>query len=307
MRSPKKLRARNKKRLLPQIVGIMKDISSPAAVKALLKERGLSPNKQLGQNFLVDTNMINKIADAAEVTKADAVLEIGPGLGALTQELSERAGSVVAVEIDSGLAQALETTLLGRENITVIHADFLKCDLAELHHALGGGSFKVAANLPYYITTAIIMRILESGLPYVSMSFLVQKEVADRMAAFPGTKSYGSLSIAVQYYTNVQVVLSVPRGCFLPPPGVDSVVVRLTARPPKVAVPKVEDFFRITRAAFAMRRKTLANNLAQGLGIGKDRAQQLIRAANLPENVRGEELSLEQFAEIARAYTQVDG
>ncbi|MGI6151535.1 MAG: 16S rRNA (adenine(1518)-N(6)/adenine(1519)-N(6))-dimethyltransferase RsmA [Christensenellales bacterium] len=284
----------------------MRDVSSPAAVRALLKDRGLSPNKQLGQNFLCDANIIKRIADAAGVNKADAVLEIGPGLGALTRELCDRADRVVAVEIDSGLAEVLKETLSDKKNATVIHGDFLKCDLAELHDVLGGGPFRVAANLPYYITTAIIMRLLESGLPVLSMSFLIQKEVAERMAAAPKTKSYGSLSIAVQYYTDVSVVLNVPRGCFLPSPGVDSVVVRLNKRPPKVDVPSEEDFFRITRAAFAMRRKTLANNLSVGLGISKERAEALIKAANLPENVRGEELSLEQFAQIARVYAHDD-
>lgn len=282
----------------------MRDVSSPAAVRALLKERGLSPNKALGQNFLCDPNIIKKIADVAGVTKDDAVLEIGPGLGALTRELCDRAKRVVAVEIDAGLAEALKETLSDKDNIEVLHQDFLKCDLEALHKALGGGSFRVAANLPYYITTPIIMRLLESGLPVLSMSFLVQKEVAERMAAAPGTKSYGSLSIAVQYYCDASVVLNVPRGCFLPPPGVDSVVVRLVRRPPKVQVPSEEDFFKITRAAFAMRRKTLANNLASGLGIPKERAERLILDANLPAGVRGEELSLEQFARIAGVFAQ---
>jgi 16S rRNA (adenine1518-N6/adenine1519-N6)-dimethyltransferase len=291
---------------MPRMKDDMRDVSSPAAVRALLKDRGLSPNKQLGQNFLCDANIIKRIADAAGVNKADAVLEIGPGLGALTRELCDRADRVVAVEIDSGLAEVLKETLSDKKNATVIHGDFLKCDLAELHDVLGGGPFRVAANLPYYITTAIIMRLLESGLPVLSMSFLIQKEVAERMAAAPKTKSYGSLSIAVQYYTDVSVVLNVPRGCFLPSPGVDSVVVRLNKRPPKVDVPSEEDFFRITRAAFAMRRKTLANNLSVGLGISKERAEALIKAANLPENVRGEELSLEQFAQIARVYAHDD-
>lgn len=291
---------------MPRMKDDMRDVSSPAAVRALLKDRGLSPNKQLGQNFLCDANIIKRIADAAGVNKADAVLEIGPGLGALTRELCDRADRVVAVEIDSGLAEVLKETLSDKKNATVIHGDFLKCDLAELHDVLGGGPFRVAANLPYYITTAIIMRLLESGLPVLSMSFLIQKEVAERMAAAPKTKSYGSLSIAVQYYTDVSVVLNVPRGCFLPSPGVDSVVVRLNKRPPKVDVPSEEDFFRITRAAFVMRRKTLANNLSVGLGISKERAEALIKAANLPENVRGEELSLEQFAQIARVYAHDD-
>lgn len=285
----------------------MKDISSPAAVRALLKERGLSPNKSLGQNFLCDANIIRKIADAAGVSRDDAVLEIGPGLGALTRELCDRAKRVVAVEIDSGLAEVLKDTLSDKDNATVLHEDFLKCDLTELHKALGGGPFRVAANLPYYITTPIIMRLLESGLPVQSMSFLIQKEVAERMAAAPKNKSYGSLSIAVQYHTDVSVVLNVPRGCFLPPPGVDSVVVRLEKRPPKVSVPSEEDFFKITRAAFAMRRKTLVNNLSAGLGISKERAEGLLKAAGLPVTVRGEELSLEQFAEIARVYAQNGG
>jgi len=284
----------------------MNDICSIAAVREALKARGLSPNKKLGQNFLCDENIIKKIAEAAGVTEGDSVLEIGPGLGALTAELCQRAERVVAVEIDSGLADALGEAFSGKPNVEIVHADFLKCDLAGLHKKLGGGPFRVAANLPYYITTAIVMRLLESDLPIVSMSFLVQKEVAERMAALPGTKSYGSLSIAVQYYTDISVALSVPRGCFFPPPAVDSVVVRMNVRPPKVKVVSEREFFRITRCAFAMRRKTLVNNLVAGLGLKREEAESMTARAKLPADVRGEALSLIQFAALADEYAHRD-
>lgn len=274
-----------------------------AAAKALLQSHGLAPNKKLGQNFLCDEGVVERIADSAGVTADDCVLEIGPGMGALTRALAHRARRVVAVEIDSGLIPVLQDTLADYDNVTVVHGDFLKADLGELHQTLGGGSFRVAANLPYYITTPIILRLLESGLPVLSMSFLVQKEVAERMAAKPGTKNYGSLSIAVQYYADVQVVLRVPPACFLPAPSVDSVVVRMDVRPPVVQVRSQEDFFRITRAAFAMRRKTLANNLASGLSLNRAQAEDLIAQAGLSPSVRGEALSLEEFARLSDAYT----
>ncbi len=282
----------------------MTDVLNFSAARELLEEFGLSPNKRLGQNFLCDPGVVARIAEAAGITHEDAVLEIGPGLGALTRELSKRAKKVVAVEIDSGLVEALGKTLADCPNISVLHADFLKADLGELYEALGGGAFRVAANLPYYITTPVILRLLESGLPVRSMSFLVQKEVAERMAAKPSSKSYGALSLAVQYYTDASIVLRVPPSCFYPAPSVDSIVIRLDVRPPKVQVASEEDFFRITRAAFAMRRKTLANGLSAGLGLPRAQAEALILAAGLPANVRGEALSIEQFAALANAYTQ---
>ena len=280
----------------------MINLTSPAVVRDLLDCFGLAPHKQLGQNFLCDGNIIARIADAAALTKEDAVLEIGPGLGALTQQLALRAGKVVAVEIDSGLIPALEYTLSGLDNVKVIHGDFLRCDLSALHEELGGGPFCVAANLPYYITTPIIMALLESGLPVKTMSFLIQKEVAERMAARPGTKSYGSLSIAVQYYTDAELVLRVPPACFVPAPAVDSVVIRLTVRPPKIRVADTNAFFALTRAAFAMRRKTLANNIAAGgFGLSRAQAEAVIASAGLRPDVRGEAVSIEEFARLSDA------
>lgn len=278
----------------------MMNLASPAVLRELLDRFGLAPHKQLGQNFLCDGNVIARIADAANLTKEDAVLEIGPGLGALTQQLSLRAKKVVAVEIDSGLIPALACTLEGLDNVEVVHDDFLKCDLAALHEKLGGGEFCVAANLPYYITTPIIMALLESGLPVRSMSFLIQKEVAERMAAKPGTKSYGSLSIAVQYYTDAELALRVPPSCFVPAPAVESVVIRLNVRPPRVQVADESAFFALTRAAFAMRRKTLANNIAAGgFGLTRAQAEEALCAVGLRPDVRGEAVSIEEFARLS--------
>ena len=279
----------------------MIQLTSPAVLRQLLDEYGLAPHKQLGQNFLCDSNAIARIADASGVTERDAVLEIGPGLGTLTQQLAMRARKVVAVEIDSGLIPVLHRTLGEFDNVEIVHGDFLKCDLTALHNKLGGGEFRVAANLPYYITTPIIMGLLESGLPVSTMSFLIQKEVAQRMAAQPSSKSYGSLSIAVQYYTDVELVLHVSPGCFVPAPAVESVVIRLTRRPPKVAVRDEKLFFRLTRCAFAMRRKTLANNMAAGLGLTRSQAEDCLEKAGLRRDIRGEALTIEQFAALADA------
>ena len=282
----------------------MEGLSNPSVVKDILERFSLAPNKALGQNFLCDGNIVSRIADAAGIDGEDAVLEIGPGLGALTVQLAKRAKKVVAVEVDSGLIKALAYTLSDCGNVEVVHGDFLKCDLSELHQKLGGGGFKVAANLPYYITTPIVMALLESGLPVESMSFLVQKEVAERMAARPSTKHYGSLSIAVQFETDASIALAVPRGCFVPAPNVDSVVVRLVKTAPKAQVKSREDFFALTRCAFAMRRKTLANNLAAGLGMEKDAAAELISRAGLSESIRGEAMSIKEFARLSDLYTE---
>lgn len=282
----------------------MEGLSTPSVVKEILERFDLAPNKALGQNFLCDNNIVEKIAEASTVTKDDVVLEIGPGLGALTYQLAKRAKKVVAVEIDSGLMRTLAYTLSDCDNVEVVHGDFLKCDLNELHEKLGGGSFKVAANLPYYITTPIVMRLLESGLPVESMSFLVQKEVAERMAAVPSTKHYGSLSIAVQFRTDTSIALNVPRGCFIPVPNVDSVVVRIVRTEPKASVLSEKDFFELTRCAFAMRRKTLANNMAAGLGMDRNTAAELISRAGLEQTIRGEAMSIPQFAKLSDVLTQ---
>lgn len=284
----------------------MVNLTSPAEITRIQKQFGISPLKQLGQNFLCDAHMLDKIADAGGFTKADAVLEIGPGMGALTQRIAQRAGKVVAVEIDKGLLPVLEYTLEEFDNVVVVHGDILKQDLNELHALLGGGAFWVCANLPYYITTPIIMRLLESSLPCPTLCFLLQKEVAERMAAKPGSKSYGSLSIAVQYYTKAQIVLKVPPTCFIPAPTVDSVVMRLDRCPPPVEVADEALFFALCRSAFAMRRKTLANNLAASvLGLSREKAEAAIALAGLDEKVRGEALSLDEFAKLANTIFQM--
>lgn len=284
----------------------MVNLTSPAEITRIQKQFGISTLKQLGQNFLYDANMLEKIADCGGFTKADVVLEIGPGMGALTQRLAQRAGKVVAVEIDKGLLPVLNYTLEGFDNVTVVHGDFLKQDLNELHVLLGGGPFWVCANLPYYITTPIIMRLIESALPFNALCFLVQKEVAERMAASPGNKSYGSLSIAVQYHTKAKIVLKVPPTCFIPSPSVDSVVMRLDRCPPPVKVADEALFKAVCRSAFAMRRKTLANNLAASpLALSREKAEEAIALSGLSEKVRGEALSLDQFAKLANTISQM--
>jgi 16S rRNA (adenine1518-N6/adenine1519-N6)-dimethyltransferase len=284
----------------------MVNLASVSTIRELLSRFEISPLKQLGQNFLCDAHMLAAIADSAELDGGKSVLEIGPGLGALTQQLALRAGKVVAVEIDKGLLPVLEYTLADFSNVEVIHGDILKQDLHQLHEKLGGGAFAVCANLPYYITTPIIMNLLESGLPITTLSFLIQKEVAERMAARPGSKNYGSLSIAVQYYTDVEIVTKVPPTCFVPQPGVDSIVVRLRKKAaPGVSVPDEELFFALTRCAFAMRRKTLANNIAaSSLGLTREQAQLLLENCGLSPTVRGEALSLAEFGALAGAVWQ---
>lgn len=284
----------------------MVNLTSPAEITRIQKQFGITPLKQLGQNFLCDANILEKIADAGGFTKADTVLEIGPGMGALTQRLAQRALRVVAVEIDKGLLPVLRYTLEEFDNVSLVHGDILKQDLNELHTLLGGGEFWVCANLPYYITTSIIMRFIESSLPCNTLCFLLQREVAERMAASPGCKSYGSLSIAVQYYTKAQIVLKVPPTCFIPAPSVDSVVIRLDRCPPPVEVHDVALFFALCRSAFAMRRKTLVNNLtASPLGLNREKAELAIARSELPGKIRGEALSLEKFARLANTITDM--
>lgn len=277
----------------------MINLASPAVIKEVMSRFSVAPLKQLGQNFLCDAHILSTIADSARC-EGQAVLEIGAGLGALTQQLALRAKKVVTVEIDRGMIEVLKYTLADFDNIEVCHGDILKQDLYELHQKLGGGEFVVCANLPYYITTAVIMRLLESNLPCVRLCFLIQKEVAERMMALPGRKSYGSLSIAVQYYTQVEIVASVPPSCFVPSPSVDSRVICLTRREPEVRPVDEATFFKLTRAAFAMRRKTLVNNLiVAGFGLSKAQAEELLARASLSPAVRGEALSLAEFARLS--------
>ncbi|HIZ78263.1 MAG TPA: 16S rRNA (adenine(1518)-N(6)/adenine(1519)-N(6))-dimethyltransferase RsmA [Candidatus Lachnoclostridium stercorigallinarum] len=259
--------------------------------------------KRFGQNFLVDTHVLDKIIQAAGLTKEDMVLEIGPGIGTMTQYLAENAGRVMAVEIDSNLIPILEETLKDYDNVTVINEDILKVDvkaLAEEHN--GGRPIKVVANLPYYITTPIIMGLFESRVPIENITVMVQKEVAERMQAGPGTKNYGALSLAVQYYAEPYIVANVPPNCFIPRPSVGSAVIRLT-RHEKMPV-EVKDeklMFALIRASFNQRRKTLQNSLSNSgeLSFSKEEIGRAIEKMGLSSSVRGEALTLEQFAGLA--------
>ena len=259
--------------------------------------------KKFGQNFLIDPHVLEKIVEAAGVTKEDFVLEIGPGIGTMTQYLCENAREVVAVEIDTNLIPILEDTLSAYDNVTVINQDILKLDIAKLAMERNDGKpIKVVANLPYYITTPIIMGLFESHVPIDSITVMVQKEVADRMQVGPGTKDYGALSLAVQFYAKPEIVANVPPNCFMPRPNVGSAVIRLT-RHEEVPV-QVDDeklMFSIIRASFNQRRKTLANGLSNApqVHLSKEEIQQCIAELGEPLTIRGEALTLEQFATLS--------
>lgn len=277
----------------------IKSSFSITVVRETLGRHNISAKKKYGQNFLVDENILRKIADAGDITDGDLVVEIGPGLGALTAALAERAGRVVAVEIDSGIIPPLRDNLSGYDNVEIVNADFLKLDLCELISSQGFKSAKIVANLPYYITTPIIFAVLESKADIESMVVMVQKEVGDRMNAKPSTKQYGALTLAVGFYADVSVVANVPPDCFYPKPDVDSIVLKLELlKEPRFGVKDPDKMFKIIKAAFAMRRKTLANCLfsAKEFGLAKDEAINLIKKIGLSENVRGEALTPEQFA-----------
>lgn len=258
--------------------------------------------KKFGQNFLIDNNILDKIIESAKITQEDCVLEIGPGIGTMTQRLAEAAGEVVAVEIDRNLIPILAETLAEYDNVTVINEDILKVDINRIVAEHGGKPVKVVANLPYYITTPIIMTLFEKHVPLKSVTVMVQKEVADRMRVGPGTKDYGALSLAVQYYAKPEIITKVPAACFMPRPNVDSAVIRLTRyEEPPVKAADEEWLFAIIRASFNQRRKTLANGLANAGGLGVDRKQveEALSCMGLAETVRGEALTLEQFAELS--------
>ncbi len=275
-------------------------LGNPTNTVAVLNTYGFRFQKKYGQNFLIDSNILENIVDAAGVTKDDMVLEIGPGIGTLTQYLAERARQVVAVEIDDNLIPILQHTLSEYDNVTVIHNDVLKVDLKALADEKNGGKpIKVVANLPYYITTPIIMELLEKGVPFESLTVMVQKEVADRMQSGPGSKDYGALSLAVQYYTEPCVKLEVSPNCFMPRPNVGSSVIRLTNKKDnRVSVKNEEMLFRVIRAAFNQRRKTLANALsnASNLSCNRNDVVDALLKMGLSESIRGEVLTLEQFA-----------
>ena len=277
-------------------------LGNPKNTIEVIQKYGFAFQKKFGQNFLIDPHVLDKIISAAGVTKDDMVLEIGPGIGTMTQYLAEAAGKVVAVEIDNNLIPILQETLKDYENVTIIHNDILKVDIAELAEKYNGGRpIKVVANLPYYITTPIIMGLFESHVPIDNITVMVQKEVADRMQEGPGSKNYGALSLAVQYYAEPYIVANVPPNCFIPRPSVGSAVIRLTRHKDAPVQTKDEQMmFRLIRASFNQRRKTLQNGLnnASDLHFTKEQIAQAIEAMGLPASVRGETLTLEQFAKL---------
>ncbi len=278
-------------------------LGNPRNTIAVLQKYHFNFQKKFGQNFLIDTHVLDRIIDAAGITKEDFVLEIGPGIGTMTQYLCESAREVAAVEIDRNLIPILEDTLNEYDNVEVINEDILKLDIAALAQQKNGGRpIKVVANLPYYITTPIIMGLFESQVPIDSITIMVQKEVADRMQSGPGSKDYGALSLAVQYYAEPEIVANVPPNCFMPRPNVGSAVIRLTRHEiPPVDVMDEKLMFKLIRASFNQRRKTLANGLnnAPDIPISKEQIQESITALGVPVNVRGEALTLEQFAKLS--------
>lgn len=282
---------------------IMPNIASREVTTHILKAFGLRMSKKLGQNFLIDSHIVQGIVDAAEINAGDKVLEIGPGIGTLTQGLAEAGASVTAVELDKKLPAVLKETLKGYDNVKIVPGDILKVNIKEI---MGEGEFKVAANLPYYITTPILMTLLERHLPITNMVTMVQKEVAERMIAEPDSKAYGALSVAVQYYTEPRIVLDVPPRSFIPAPEVDSVVIACKVRKtPAVAVTDEKMFFRVVKAAFGQRRKTLANALKGG-GFPKEKISPAMEQANIELNRRGETLSLTEFASLADAFGKLN-
>ena len=275
-------------------------IASREVTQHILKVFHLRASKKLGQNFLIDAAVVRGIVEAAELQEGERVLEIGPGIGTLTQGLAESGAQVTAVELDKKLPAVLAETLKGYENVRIVQGDILKTDIREL---MGDAPFKVAANLPYYITTPILMALLEQRLPIRKIVTMVQKDVAERMIAPSGSKTYGALSVAVQYYTAPEIVLDVPPKSFIPAPEVDSVVIACKVRgEPPVTVRDEKLFFRVVKAAFGQRRKTLSNAL-KGAGFLKDEVQEALEKAGIEAARRGETLSLEDFAQLADAFT----
>lgn len=280
----------------------MEKLSNPQRTIEVIKKYEFCFQKKFGQNFLIDGHVLDKIIAGAGVTKDDMVLEIGPGIGTMTQYLTEAAGKVVAVEIDRNLLPILQETLADYDNVKVIHADVLSLDLEKLvQEENGGRPIKVVANLPYYITTPIIMALFEQHVPLANVTVMVQKEVAARMKSGPGSKDYGALSLAVQYYAEPYIVANVPCNCFMPRPNVDSAVIRLTRyEEPPVQVKDEKMLFKIIRASFNQRRKTLQNGLnnSSELNFTKDQIAAAIAEAGFSPSVRGEALTLEQFAKL---------
>ena len=281
----------------------MEKLSNPQKTIETIKKYQFNFQKKFGQNFLIDEHVIQKIINGAQVTKDDFVLEIGPGIGTMTQYLAEAAREVAAVEIDKKLIPILGETLSEYDNVTIINEDILKVDIGDLALERNAGKpIKVVANLPYYITTPIIMGLFESHVPIDNITVMVQKEVADRMKVGPGSKDYGALSLAVQYYAKPYLVANVPANCFIPRPNVDSAVIRLTRHEsPAVEVEDETLMFNMIRASFNQRRKTLQNGLKNSglFPVSKEEIIEVIKEAGLPETVRGEALTLEQFARLS--------
>jgi len=274
-------------------------IASPEVVHYICKRFDIKMSKKLGQNFLIKRGIVDEIVKAADLQEGEPVLEIGPGIGTLTQGLAQSGANVTAIELDTRLLEVLDTTLAQYSNVTIVHGDVLKLDVPSI---MNNEPFKVVANLPYYITTPIIMSLLESRLPIERLVVMVQKEVALRMVAKPGTKDYGALSVAVQYYTKPDIVLDVPPKSFLPAPAVTSSVIRCVLRDePPVDVVDEKLFFRVVKAGFAQRRKTFANTM-KTTGLSKDRIEELLAKANIDGQRRGETFTLQEFADVANAW-----
>ena len=284
-------------------------LSNPTNTLAVINKHEFAFQKKFGQNFLIDEGIVNKIVREAGVTKDDFVLEIGPGIGTMTQLLCEQAGGVAAVEIDTKLIPILKETLAEYDNVTIINEDILKVDIKKLAEEKNGGKpIKVVANLPYYITTPIIMGLFESNVPIDSITVMVQKEVADRMQVGPGTKDYGALSLAVQYYSKPQVVINVPPECFIPRPNVGSAVIRLTRyKEPPVKVKDEKLMFKLIRASFNQRRKTLANGLNNSpeINFSKEEITAAIESLHKGPSIRGEALTLSEFAALSDYFSNI--
>ena len=276
-------------------------IAQREVTRHILNRFGIRTQKKLGQHFLVDESVVRRIAESLELKADMPVLEIGPGIGTLTQFLAMTGARVTAVELDRRCIEIMGTTLKAYNNIRIVQGDVLSLDFAEL---MGAGSFQIAGNLPYYITTPIVMKILEGHVPAEKMVFMVQKEVADRMVSAPGSKEYGALSVAVQYHTKAVKLFEVPSAAFMPPPAVDSAVILCTKRAqPPVDIPSEKLFFRVVRAAFGQRRKTLANSL-QGGGFSKEEVTAMLQETRIKGERRGETLSLDEFAALSRSYAR---
>lgn len=284
-----------------------KRLYSPSYVKEVLSRHGFKFSKSLGQNFLIDGNIVRKIVSESNITEEDYVLEIGPGMGTLTEELALRAKKVVAVELDDSLLPILDETLAKYDNVEIVHGDILKIDIAKLiEEKLDNGPVKVVANLPYYVTTPIIARLIEEGLNLESVTVMVQKEVADRMASGPGSKVYGSLSVFVNFYSNPKVIVKVPKTVFMPQPKIDSSVIKLTL---KKELPDIDrdKFFRVVKAAFSKRRKTIMNALSSyDFDIEKEIIKETLERLNISTEERAENLSVEDFIKISKTLPPLD-